>query len=143
MRMPIKADEKLAVTLRFLATEESFESLQYQFRINKSTICKFVPCVCEAIYKTLKGEYFNFPASQEEWLDLAKDAEERWQFPNSFADADGKHISIYHPHCSGATFYNYKGFYSIVLLAFVDYNYRYIFADVGLGLLDVGYPRKD
>eukprot|EP00795_Rhopilema_esculentum_P003927 gene3927-15253_t len=74
MRMPIKADEKLAVTLHFSATGESFESLQYQFRIHKSTICKFVPCVCEAIYKTLKGDYFNFPASQEEPLPKSKDS---------------------------------------------------------------------
>ena len=131
MRKPISAEEKLAVTLRYLATGESYERLQYQFRIHKSTICKFLPDVCEAIYNELKSEYFNLPSSQKEWLKLAEGAEQRWQFPNAFAAADGKHVSIYHPHNTGATFYNYKGFYSIALLAFVDYDYRFIYTDVG------------
>ena len=54
MRLPIAPDEKLAVTLRFLATGESYESLQYQFRIHCTTIGRFVPLVCKAIYCCLK-----------------------------------------------------------------------------------------
>ncbi len=65
------------------------------------------------------------------WLKLSRAAEERWQFPNAYAAADGKHISIYHPQNSGSSFYNYKGFYSIVLLALFDYDYKFLFVDVG------------
>ncbi len=104
--MLISAEEKLAVTLRYLATGESYESLQNQFRIHKSTICKFLPDVCEAIYSTLKEEYFILPSSQNAWLKLAEGTEKRWQFPNSFAAADGKHVAIYHPHRTGSTINN-------------------------------------
>lgn len=45
--------------------------------------------------------------------------------------ADGKHVRIIHPRNSGSTFYNYKSYYSIMLMAAVDANYKFIFADVG------------
>ena len=131
MRQPISAEEKLAVTLRFLATGESYQSLQYQFRISRSTIGLFIPKVCKVIYEVLQQEYFSIPTTEKEWIDLADATELRWQFPNAFAAANGKHVALFHPHDSGGTFYNYKGFYSIVLMAFVDFDYKFLYADVG------------
>ena len=47
MRLPIASDEKLAVTLRFLATGESYESRQYQFWIHRTAIGRFVPLMAK------------------------------------------------------------------------------------------------
>ena len=49
MRLSIAPDKRFALTLRFLATGESYESLQYQFKIHQTTIDRFVPLVCKAI----------------------------------------------------------------------------------------------
>ena len=128
MREPISAGERLAVTLRFLATGESFSSLQYQFRISACALSLMIP---EAIYAVLKEDHLKCPSSPKEWLEIAHLFEDRWQLPNCIGAADGKHIRMLHPRHSGSEFYNYKGYYSIVLMAIVDADYKFIFADVG------------
>jgi len=53
MRQAISAKTKLEVTLRYLATSDSFKSLEFLFRVPKNTISKFIPETCEAIYNEL------------------------------------------------------------------------------------------
>ena len=48
-RAPISVAEKLALTIRYLATGESYTSLSCQFRFGRSTISKFLPEFCRAI----------------------------------------------------------------------------------------------
>ena len=59
MRDSIPANIKLAATVRYLATGESYSELQYQFRIHSSTLGKFIPLVCEAIHKRLRDKYMK------------------------------------------------------------------------------------
>ena len=82
--------------------------------------------------------------SKEEWLYCARKTAERWQFPNCIGAADGKHISVLHPFGSGTAYYNYKCYFSIVLLALVDFNYKFLFVDVGCreALVICGVYRK-
>ena len=56
MPQPISPEEKIAITLRFLATGETFYDLMYQFRVHRVTIDKYVLEVYEAIYHCLKDE---------------------------------------------------------------------------------------
>jgi hypothetical protein len=57
-RETIPINERLAVTLRFLATGDSYTSLMYLFKISKQLISVIVPEVCEALIKGLQ-EYME------------------------------------------------------------------------------------
>jgi hypothetical protein len=71
------------------------------------------------------------PSSVEEWERISKEFEDRWTFPNCLGAMDCKHITMRCPVGSGSKFYNYKGFFSIVLMAVVDADYTFIYVDVG------------
>lgn len=69
--------------------------------------------------------------TKETFLEISKQYQELWNFPNCIGCIDGKHVRIIYPPHSGTMFYNYKKFYSIVLQAVCDANYRFIIIDVG------------
>lgn len=59
MREPISAGHRLAVTLRFLATGDSYQTQMFGFRVASNTISGIVPDTCLAIYEVLAEEYFK------------------------------------------------------------------------------------
>ena len=92
--VPVK---RRALRLRFLATGESFRSLHFQFRISRPAISYIVTEVCEAIPKKLGPSYLKVPSSEQEQLQIAKQFEEKWNFPNCLGVIDGKDITLQPP----------------------------------------------
>jgi hypothetical protein len=71
------------------------------------------------------------PKTNVEWINIAEEFNTLWNLPNCIGAIDGKHITIRQPACSGAKFFNYKHSFSIILLALVDAQYKFLFIDIG------------
>lgn len=130
-REAISPPQRLALTLRYLATGESQQSLSFSYRVGRTTVSRIVSETSLAIYNALKDPYLKNPSSTEEWLSISLGFEDTWNFPHCIGAIDGKHIRIECPKLTGSYYYNYKGFYSIVLLAVCDSNYCFTLFDLG------------
>ena len=62
---------------------------------------------------------------------IANDFSTKWNHPCCLGAIDGKHIEILKPPNSGSDYFNYKKYCSIVLLAVVDADMKFIYVDVG------------
>ena len=130
-RLPIEPGLRLAITLRFLATGDSYVSLGLLFRVHRTTIGKIIYETCEAIIRAYLKETIKMPTTPEGWKDIARGFSVRWNFEHALGAIDGKHIRIVAPARSGSYYFNYKGYHSMVLLGVVDTDYKFIYVSVG------------
>ena len=75
--------------------------------------------------------YLKVPSTEHEWREIAKDFEDRWNFPHCLGATDGKHINMQAPANSGSLYFNYKKSFSIILLAVCNGNYQFTMLDIG------------
>ncbi|XP_071497092.1 putative nuclease HARBI1 [Diadema antillarum] len=120
---------KVALTLRHLASGTTYRNMQYAWRVSHNSISKVVREVVEAIVEEYVDELLRCPTTEQGWKQLAEDWYQRWNFPHTVGAIDGKHVACKAPANSGSTYYNYKGFFSIILFAMVDADYKFIYID--------------
>lgn len=115
---------------RYLATGESLRSLAFAFRISHNYLSTVIKSTLAELKIKLEPIFLPDPKN----IDFKQKSAEfsyKWNFPNCILAIDGKHVRIRSPSNSGTLFHNYKDFYSIVLLAMVDANYKFIVVDIG------------
>ncbi|KAE9522164.1 hypothetical protein AGLY_017424 [Aphis glycines] len=108
----------------------NFVALQYEFLLGRSTIGNIVRETCQSLWNTLQPEEMSEP-NPDQWLEIANKFYLKTNFPNCVGAVDGKHIRCIKPINSGTMFFNYKKYFSIVLMAVVDAEYSFISIDVG------------
>lgn len=115
---------------RFLATGDTFYTIGHSFRVGFSTVSQIVTEVCEAVCRKLGDIYLPEPTT-EIWKQSAQGFKNVWQFPNCIGSIDGKHVTIKCPDKTGSNYWCYLNKFSIVLLAIVGPDYKFICVDIG------------
>lgn len=85
---------------------------------------------CKVIWDLLHEEFIPHPSPQQ-WEEIATKFMEVTNFPNCIGALDGKHIRIKKPSHSGSLYYNYKKYFSIVIMAIADAQYKFVAVDIG------------
>lgn len=86
----------------------------------------------------MRKEYLPDPDSQK-FAEIEDGFNNLWDMPNCVGAIDGKHIAIKAPPNSGDVYLNDKKYFSIVLMASCDAEYKFTLASIG----DVGGSSDD
>ncbi|XP_037800272.1 protein ALP1-like [Penaeus monodon] len=130
IRKTIPADQRLSVTLFYLATGQSRRSLSWSYRISHNLISAIIPEVCQAIYAVLGEHTSNYQRHQQN-ASVASAFHDMWNFPFCLGALDGKRVLVRKPANSGSEYFDYKTHHSIIMLALVDANYKFLYVDIG------------
>ena len=71
------------------------------------------------------------PTTAADWTRIADGFRDSRNFPHTLVAIDGKHIACKCPPRSRSMYFNYKKHFSIVLLALVNSDYKFAWADIG------------
>lgn len=114
----------------YLASGNNLRYLSKYYRIGASTIYKVIQETCESIWQTLSPLCLAAP-SVEKWNEISEHFYNRWNLPNCVGSIDGKHVRIQCPPFNGSENFNYKKYFSLVLMACCDANYCFTWVEVG------------
>ena len=96
---------KVAITLRHLASGNTYRNMQYAWRVPHNTISVVVREVVKAIIEEYTDELLFRATTEQGWRDLADKWYQRWKFPHTVGAIDGKHVACKAPPNSGSEFY--------------------------------------
>ena len=89
MRDLLNPGLKLVVTLRHMASGDSYPTMQYAFGVARWTINMFVPEVCEAIIRVYR-EVMTCPTSPEDCLEVDSVFHWMWNIPHALGALESK-----------------------------------------------------
>ena len=69
--------------------------------------------------------------TEDIWKESAEKFNNMWQFPNCIGSIDGKHVTVKCPPRTGSQHFCYLKKFSVVLMAIVGADYKFLCVDIG------------
>jgi len=133
---PISPECRLAIRLYRLSRGDYYYTIAEMTGLGVSPVCTICKEVTRAIVENMWVDSVSkhMPKSEEDFKKNILDMKEIWQFPYRWAVIAGCHIPIKCPAGglkSCKEYHSFKNFYSIVMMAMVDSNCRFIWGTCG------------
>lgn len=130
-RKAISVEKRVAISLHMLKSTSDAGTVADLYGVGASTVPYILKEFCRAVTENMYKDTIKLPKNRQECENMKKGYLESWNFPGVFGAIDGSHIPILAPRDDPEDYYNYKGFYSLILLALCDYKYMFTYADIG------------
>lgn len=102
---------------RYLGSGNSFTNISEKYFLGWSTIGYIVRQVCQVIRSVIREKTISHNISEDKWYKIADSSQKRKHPSHCICAINGKHIWVISPYHPASLFFNYKKFFSIVLLA--------------------------
>ncbi|KAH7967949.1 uncharacterized protein LOC119381906 [Rhipicephalus sanguineus] len=130
MREAIALDKCVAIGLYRLCCSAEERSIAELFPVGRSTVNEAYKELCEAVIETMETKWVNMPTVSS-MAEHIREFTAMLGFPQAVGALDGCHFPVSPPKESATDYRNYKGWYSMILLALVDHPYRFRYVNVG------------
>ena len=108
-RKAIGPEERLCVTLRYLATGGAQVTIGSSYRISPTSMGRIISETTPVTWDVLHEQgYLKVPSTSQEWRQIGNVFEDKWNFPHCLGAIDGKDINMQAPANSGSLYFNSK-----------------------------------
>jgi hypothetical protein len=93
--------------ISYLAEGCSMKKISRNFLIGKSITHYIIKETCTVLWEVLVPLYLR-PPKLDDFVQMAREFERRWNFPHCLGALDGKHVIIQCPYKTGSEYFDYK-----------------------------------
>ncbi|XP_036344124.1 uncharacterized protein LOC118753355 [Rhagoletis pomonella] len=123
------AEERIAITLKYLATGEVHSCRNYCFRASKPVILKMIANICLNIYELLKDLFVSLPKTDEQWQNVANEFQRKHCMPNCAGHLAMQQIR-FHSSSRADEQIDFINKQPLIFTSIVDSNNNFLYTDI-------------
>ncbi|XP_028901135.2 uncharacterized protein LOC105219772 [Zeugodacus cucurbitae] len=119
----IPLEKRMAIALYTLGSSAEYRTIGRLCGISKTSVCCILKDFCRGVWDKISSKYLTSSFLTQEKITECVEGFTKIGFPQCLGAVDGCHVDISPSASDAVDYFNYKGWYSMVLLAFVDYRF--------------------
>lgn len=131
LRCAVEIHKRIACALYSLGSSSELRTIAHLFGIGRTTATIILHDFCEVLVNLFFNSIIRFPTTSSEIQETFNSFFTQYGYPMCVGAVDGTHIAIKPPKGAESDYYNYKKYHSILMLAAVNSDLKFIYVNVG------------